>query len=215
MLPETLKADVLDIASIARACPENLQERCFELLLSHYLDGLSTTAAKDKEGIPQEQAPAHIQDSTESTSSGQPNASQPSSEQDLTVNDVHVKARKFLEKYGRSVADLNQLFYKEGDEFKPLYEDLRTTKIAESQIRLALLAALKEGITTGDFVFDGEQVRVECQVRKCYDKANFAATFKRNAVLFDAFDSYHSESPNVKLSEAGKEQLSGLIIELG
>jgi hypothetical protein len=215
MLPEDLKADVLEIASIAKACPDNLQERCFELLLSHYLDGLGATAPKNEERAPQERAPEHDQGSADSATNGQASVSSSSSGQDLTASDLHLKARKFLEKYGRSVADLNQLFYKEGEEFKPLYEDLKTTKITESQIRLALLAALKEGIKTGDFVFDGEKVRAECQVRKCYDQANFAATFKRNATLFDAFDSYDSESPKVRLSEAGKEQLSGLIVDLG
>ena len=130
------------------------------------------------------------------------------------LTDVHVKARRFLEKYGRTIAELNQLFYKEGEELMPLYEDLKTTKITESQIRLALLAALKEGIKTGDFVFNGESVRTDCQVRKCYDQANFAATFKRNATLFDGFEAYDSESPKVRLSESGKEFLSGLIVEL-
>jgi hypothetical protein len=215
MLPEDLKADVLEIASIAKGCPDNLQERCFELLLSHYLDGLRATAPEKDEAAPPTRPPERDQGSADSTSNGQPSASPSSSGQDLTTGDLHLKARKFLEKYGRSLADLNQLFYKEGDEFKPLYEDLKTTKITESQIRLALLAALKEGIKTGDFVFDGEKVRAECQLRKCYDQANFAATFKRNAALFDAFESYDSELPKVRLSEAGKEQLSALVKDLG
>src|ERR1035437_1316759 len=194
MLPEDLKADVLEIATIAKGCPDNLQERCFELLLSHYLDGLSATAPKKKdEAVPPAQASESDHGEADSTSNGQPSPT-PSSSQDLTIADLHLKARRFLEKYSRSVADLNQIFYKEGDDLKPLYEDLKTTKITESQIRLALLAALKEGIKTGDFVFDGETVRAECQLRKCYDKANFAATFKRNAALFDAFESYDSES---------------------
>jgi hypothetical protein len=119
-----------------------------------------------------------------------------------------------LEKYGRSIDDLNQLFYKEGDDLKPLYEDLKTTKSTESQIRIALLAALREGLKSGDFVFDGELVRAECQLRKCLDKKNFAAIFKRNASLFDAFESYVADTPKVRLSESGKEQLSNLIAEL-
>ena len=132
----------------------------------------------------------------------------------MTLAGLPIKARKFLEKYGRSIDDLKQLFYKDGEDITPLYEDLKTTKITESQIRISLLAALREGMKTGEVVFDGESVRTECQLRKCYDKANFAAIFKRNAVLFDGFEAYDPESPKVRLSEGGKEQLSNLIVEL-
>ena len=215
MLPEDLKVDVLEIAAIAKACPENLQERCFELLLSRYLEGISTPKPSSKE---QQQPPPlrpeeDLGEGSKPAGNPPPTGSAPT-DQDLALADVHVKARKFLEKYGRTIADLNQLFYKEGEELMPLYEDLKTTKITESQVRIALLAALKEGIKTGDFIFDGEAVRAECQVRKCYDKANFAAVFKRNATLFDGFEAYDSESPRIRLSESGKELLSGLIVEL-
>jgi hypothetical protein len=211
MLPEGLKTDVLEIAEIAKACPDNLQERCFELLLSRYLEGLAPTAPAKNGKTEQSLPPNKGNDSTESAPNPNSNGN---ADQDLALADLHVKARKFLEKYQRTIADLNQLFYKDGDELKPLYEDLKTTKVSESQIRIALLAALKEGIQTGDFIFDGEAVRSECQVRKCYDKANFAATFKRNATLFDGFEAYDSEASKIRLSESGKEMLSGLIVEL-
>lgn len=216
MLPEDLKADVLEIAAIAKACPENLQGRCFELLLSRYLEGLASPKSNGKaQQQPPPPPPAeNPAENPKPSGNAAPAGNGSSADQDLVLVDVHVKARKFLEKYGRTIADLNQLFYKEGEELMPLYEDLKTTKVTESQIRLALLAALKEGIKTGDFVFDGESVRTDCQVRKCYDKANFAATFKRNATLFDGFEAYGSESPRVRLSESGKELLSGLIVEL-
>jgi len=212
MLPQDLKTNVLEIAEIAKACPDNLQAKCFELLLSRYLEGLPTPATppKVKEKTPPDDAQQELSQQSEGTGNGGGGGT----EQDLTSADLHVKTRKFLEKYGRTITDLNQLFYKENNELKPLYEDLKTTKITESQIRIALLAALKEGIGTGEFVFDGEAVRTECQVRKCYDKANFAAIFKRNAGLFDAFDSYDPDSPKIRLSESGKELLSGLIVEL-
>ena len=210
MLPEGLKTDVLEIAEIAKACPDNLQERCFELLLSRYLEGLAPTAPPKTEKTEQPPPPK----GNESTEPASGANSKGNTEQDLTLADLHVKARKFLEKYQRTIADINQLFYKEGDDLKPLYEDLKSTKISENQIRIALLAALKEGIRTGEFTFDGEAVRSECQVRKCYDKANFAANFKRNATLFDGFEAYDSEAPKIRLAESGKEMLSGLIAEL-
>jgi hypothetical protein len=215
MLPEDLKTDVLELAAIAKACPENLQERCFDLLLSNYLDRI----AKPKH-IKADAAAVHSTETIPQIKSGESNivdnanGGAAPTDQDLTLAGLPIKARKFLEKYGRSIDDLNQLFYKEGDDFKPLYEDLKTTKITESQIRIALLAALREGLRSGDFIFDGEMVRSECQLRKCLDKGNFAAIFKRNSLLFDGFEAYDPDSPKVRLSEAGKEQLSKLIAEL-
>jgi hypothetical protein len=34
---QDLKARVLEFASIAKECPDNLQEKCFELLLTDFL----------------------------------------------------------------------------------------------------------------------------------------------------------------------------------
>jgi hypothetical protein len=137
---------------------------------------------------------------------------------DLTLKDLHVKAKKFLQKYGTTLEDLNQIFYKEGsgDEGKllPLYEDLKTTKAAESQVRIALMQALESGIKTGEFEFDGEAVRKECQTRKCYDMNNFSANFKNSSDLFDGFEKYDKQEPTIKLSDAGRKALAKAISEL-
>lgn len=111
-----------------------------------------------------------------------------SSGSDLAMTDLHIKAKKFLEKTGTTLDELNQVLYKEGDALLPLYEDLKTTKVSESQVRIGLLLALANGIRIGEFEFDGEAVRRECQTRKCYDPGNFAVNFKNNASLFDGFE---------------------------
>lgn len=215
MLSEDLKTDVLELAAIARECPENLQERCFELLLSRYLDNVAKSAPSKVESATPPPTEPTLQDNSGAAGAGAGSGGGPApADQDLTLAGLPIKARKFLEKYERSIDDLNQLFYKDGEDVTPLYEDLKTTKITESQIRISLLAALREGIKTGEFVFDGESVRAECQLRKFYDKANFAAIFKRHAALFDGFEAYDPESPKVRLSEGGKQQLSNLIVEL-
>lgn len=128
---------------------------------------------------------------------------------------MHLKVRRFLQKYNLTLEDLNQIYYKQGAEILPLYEDLRTTRMAESQIRIALLQALRAAISTGDFEFDGEEVRAETRARKCYDRGNFTANFKNSASLFDGFQKYEKKSPVVRLSEDGRSELAGLIRELG
>jgi hypothetical protein len=219
MEPENLKADVLELAAIAQECPETLREKCFELLLTHYLREVEVREAglpksSDKGGAlasPQQAGSAEANGGAPQSAVTMP---PPPSQEDITLTDIHIRARKFLEKYQLTIADLNQLFYKDGGEFRPLYEDLKTTKAAESQIRIALLQALLCGMNSGDFQFDGETVRKDCQTRKCYDVGNFSANFKNNTTLFDAFEKYEKQSPLIKLSEAGGEQLAALITEL-
>jgi hypothetical protein len=126
----------------------------------------------------------------------------------LLPKDVHVKVRKFLEQHQLEMSHINQLFYKEGDLVKPLYDDLKTTKIAESQIRIALLQALDRSTKSGEFTFNRETVRQECQTRKCYDSANFASNFKVKSQLFEEYD---KDTPQLRLSDAGKTELASLI----
>ncbi len=124
--------------------------------------------------------------------------------------DLHLKARRFLEKHALSVDQINNLFYKEDGDLKPLFEDLKTSRMAEAQIRIALLQALKSGLVAGDFVASVELVRQECAARKCYDSANFSANFKNNATFFD-FDIWSKEVKSLQLSDSGRKELAELI----
>jgi hypothetical protein len=186
-----------------------LQEKCFELLLRHYLDSLSGPGV---EATPASAAPAPIVARAEE---GTPAETLSKGQEDIEPTDLHLKARRFLERFSLTLDDVNQVFYKEAGEFLPLYEDLKTTRTSECQTRIALLAAFRSAMATGDFVFSGEAVRAECQTRKCYDQANFASNFRNKAELFEAFDKYDSRSPRVQLSEEGRKALAALIKELG
>ena len=205
-MSEDLKARVLELAAIAKQCPENLQEKCFELLLRHYLDSLLVPKTPPKPSEPKSQ-PEHEKEKKLSDENGK-------GQDDLKVSDLHVKIRKFLDKYSLRIDHLNQIFYKEGEEVRPLYEDLKTTKAKESQLRIAFLQALQTAIKTGNFEFNGENVRNECQIRKCYDVANFAANFKTSAGLLEGFSDYDKNSPVIRLSEEGRKKLADLIQEL-
>ena len=215
MLPPDLKQDVLDLAAIAQQCPESLQRRCFELLLSRYLDGLSAPASTSNANLDANAPPIPKNpEAADAADSGEEAAKPQLPNSDLTMMDLHTKAKKFLEKTGTTLEELNQVLYKEGNALLPLYEDLKTTKLAESQIRVGLLLALANGIKTGEFEFDGEAVRKECQTRKCYDGGNFAVNFKNSAGLFDGLEKYDKQSPAIKLSEEGRKELAKAIKEL-
>ena len=204
---ETLKEKVLEFIAVARDCPEPFQVKCFELLLSDYLAyQRSRSGEKEKKTSEKKETAAE-----EKTEKGVKRVTQ---QEDIQETDLHVKARQFLKKSSLGIEDINQLFYKEEGNFLPLYDDLKTTKTAESQIRIALLHALLNGMHKGDFEFNGESVREEAQMRKCYDIANFAANFKHNQILFEGFDKYSKSNPTMRLSAEGKERLAVIIQDL-
>jgi hypothetical protein len=136
-----------------------------------------------------------------------------STQHDLLKTDLHVKVSRFLEKHGLDVEHLNQLFYKEDDRILPLYEDLKTTRVSESQVRITLLQCLLNAITTGEFQTTVENARVEASTRKCYDKNNWGNNYTNNAGLFD-FDKYARTVKTISLSEAGRKALADVIKEL-
>jgi len=193
-----LKDKVLEIASIAKGCPDNLQEKCFELLLKDFLEKQSSPppAALEEQVVVDSQKGAEAQ------------------QEDLSEKDLHLKTRKFLQSNKLTMDHINQIFYKEGDKILPLYDDLKTTKASESQLRIAMLQALKNGMHSGEFEFNGEEVREECQLRKCYDAPNFAANFKNNKDYFEDFTKYKKKSPVIRLSTEGKSALAVVIGEL-
>jgi hypothetical protein len=205
-----VKEQILEIAEIAKACPENLQPICFELLLKDYLNSRaperesksdsSEPTKKTAELAGQEQEPV----ATEGLGKGQ---------DDVSEGDLHVKARRFLEKYDLKISQLNNLYYKENGEILPLYDNMKTTRVAESQMRVALLQALRQAFATGDFECAVEAVRDDCEARKCYDSSNWGNNFKNNATLFD-FTTFNKSIKTVRLSERGKKELADLISEL-
>lgn len=205
---ESLKQKVMEFVAIARECPEPLQEKCFELLLSDYLAHQRPSSGdKEKKAMDKKEI-------TTVEKSGEKGAKKAAQQEDIAETDLHVKARQFLKKSGLGIEHINQLFYKEEGNFLPLYDDLKTSKAAESQIRIALLHALLKGMHNGDFEFNGEFVREEAQMRKCYDQANFTANFKHNQTLFDGFDKYSKRNPTIRLSAEGKEKLAEIIKDL-
>jgi hypothetical protein len=199
-----LKDKVSEFISIAKDCPENLQGKCFELLLKDYLDKQSPPQSghKNPEGKKDDDKKKIPPDENNNN------------QEDFKEKDLHVKTKKFLHDNGLSIPLINQIFYKEGEKILPLFDDLKTTKISECQIRIALLQSFQNAIHSGEFEFNGENVREECNLRKCYDPNNFATNFKYSAALFDNFEKLDKKKPTIRLSAEGKMALASVIKEL-
>lgn len=191
-----VKQDMVEILGIVKMCPEPLQEKCFELLVSGLLqDG---NRSKQVRKPAQELTPDAPLDTPPATTGD-----------DIVEADLHTKVRRFLSKEGIAIDQINVLYYKEDGEIRPLYETPGTHKMAEAQIRLALLTAFENALPNGDFCFDVETVRTRSQDMKCYDSANFAANFKNSAALFDNFT--YKKGGTGELSSDGKKELATAI----
>jgi hypothetical protein len=208
---EDLKKEVKKILEITKDCPENLQQTCFEILLRDFLESRKRDERTIKESTgATSKTSKQIQAEKETMTTPKATAGQGS---DLTISELHLKARKFIEKYKISIEQLNQIFYKEGDKILPLFDDLKTTRTSESQIRVALLIALVNALLSGEFEANVEEVRAQCQARKSYDTNNWSNNFQHNASLFD-FVKFNKGVKIVRLSETGKKELADLIEEL-
>jgi hypothetical protein len=209
MVMAEIKNKVKEIADIAASLPENLQQQCFELLLKHFL------ASRIQKVSPESEAGGHLDKGGEKPSKPAENTFEETTtvQSDLTTSDLHVKLRRFMEKYNVTLAELNNLFYKEGENILPLYDDLKTIRMSETQTRIALLQSIQNAFKSGEFQSAVDSIRNECRDRKCLDSTNFAANFKNNRSLYD-FGKYTKETSVIRLSEDGRKELSQLIKEL-
>lgn len=219
-----LKEEVRDIVEIVALVPEPLKAMCFEMLLKDVLakrhgshkpssHSLAPPALEPKiEKI--DSSPTTAGDSTESATSPIPGV-QPTINggSNITMSDLHMKTKKFMEKGGLTLENINNVFYKEGDKFELLVTDFGATTMAGGQLRIAYMQALQRALMDGEFTTTVEAVREECKMRKCYDSPNFATNFKKSAVHFD-FGEWTKDVIELRLSEEGKKALAEVIKKL-
>ena len=208
---EKIKSEILDIIDIVNKCPESLQERCFEVLLNCCISSTTVTkqTCNDFNEIDRNDNKQNIENSTNEQDNN--NVSN-----DISINDFHIKIRKFLNTNEIDISLINNLFYKEDNKIKPLYDSLNSTKMSESQIRIALLIAFENSFidNDGEMYFYGEEVRERCKIMKCYDGPNFVAIFKNNSELFDNWDGKYNKDTKYVISTSGKKKLADTLKNL-
>ncbi|MBI4764968.1 MAG: hypothetical protein HY787_10225 [Deltaproteobacteria bacterium] len=177
------------IVELCKTVPEEFRQKCFELLLQHSLQATEPT---------NKLVPPPTDDQTHQT---------PPIKHKQFRLPMDVKA--FLSQYGIEDSLLWKLFLIEGTEIRPIY-NLKTTKKAKAQISLALLMALQNAISTGQFQVDIEELRKQCGEHKCYDSPNFMKNLKLNEKFFKEVS---SDKPLI-LSPDGKSDLADLLEEM-
>jgi len=211
------KERLKEIVELVELVPEQFKNQCFELLLKEAIEAsrvVRVPSGEEGNGLDRNKAAvADIEgagDGEEKRSSGGHSGSQA----EIVNSDLHLKTRRFMERNGIDIARINELFYKEDGEIKPLVEDYGSTKMAQCQIRIALFRALKNALPTGEFVTSVEAVKLECVDRKTFDGPNWSKNFKQNATLFD-FEDFSRDVVELRLTEDGKQELANIISQLG
>lgn len=185
-----LKGELKQIVELVESVPERYRERCFDLLFSQLLSG-QAPAAKDKEDVsPKNQDPNKLKGGDELT--------------------LPAKIRTFIRRYGISEEQLRSVVMVEAGEVHFIHEP-KDVKNATGQMQWAFLLALKSGLLGNDMAVDPEGVRSMCIEKGFYDKANFAAIFKRapNKDMFNGL--LESQGQPRKLTAKGEEKLAELI----
>jgi hypothetical protein len=181
---QELESKITELVAISEKLPERYREKCFEILLHHYLQ---TDRLNSNESV----GPSEVEVPPEPTKFSIP---------------LDVKA--FLTQYGVAESDIPKLFYIEGPEIRPIYNLKKKDVIADAQIQLALLKAFENALRPGGmFEFSFDDVKKLCLDHKVYDSSNFKANFRNNARFFRGLKT----EKHVELSPDGKSELAETI----
>lgn len=167
-----LKEQIQEVSKIAASMPEEFRQKCFELLMTHVLNS---------SGAPLPPLP-HLLGSAIPFTAVPPAPLSPigySGAPPMTalLTAFVKKIGLTQEQFGRVLGYVhgNVVFYREPEAGK---------NNAQSQIDWALLLALKNAITQGHFIVDGEEVRLVCQEKGIFERRNFYPNFRKHADYF-------------------------------
>lgn len=191
MKKEDFAKEIKEIVELVKMCPQNLQEKCFEILLSHVLS--------QKEGL---HAPSGIKGEAADKSSGDTQRIPP---------EVKKRLNAFSGQHKLSETEIYKVFsVDETGNVDIIVTDLRSKKVAQQQRRLALLIGVKHQLADGSFDVPKDELREACVTYGPYDAANFGANLKNMKEIFAGF----KPTATNRLSPLGKSHAAELIKEL-
>ncbi len=190
-----LKSSIKEIVDIAASIPEPFRNKCFEVLLNSLLG---------------EQRPGATEDAraTEPFKQVEP-TKKPAG---IASSSIPMTAplRVLMTKTGISEEELRRVILVSGGEVHFIREP-HPNKVIEGQMEWSLLLALKNAVLNNAMTTDPEEVRSKCQDAGFYDKANFAANFKRDKIAKLFKSSLVPQGQAVALSSEGQDTLGKLI----
>jgi len=184
---EKLRVPIQDIITFTNTLDEKYREKCFEVLLTFFLNnnGLKSPSLSSNEKNKSQITPIK------------------------TSSNLPIDIMAFLTQNAIPEESISKLFYRAGNEVRPIYI-IKEARKATAQIQIALLTAFENALTKPEnmFEFSIEEVRTRCTDQNKYDTNNFKPTFRNNATLFkDLADEEH-----IKLTPEGKKELAKTIL---
>lgn len=182
------------ILELVSKCPKELQEKCFEMLLSGYV--------QIEIGITKPSSPAAQASSSQSsqTSTAQPESHVPPA--------VLPRFRNTAKRIGVPIEKLEALFDFSVDPFLLHALTLPGKNNAEKTRQVALLAASRSYLATGAWSADWQEVKSLCVDYNCYDAPNHAVNLKKGAN--SVFKNVEPQKP-VELSSDGIQEAEKLL----
>jgi len=192
---ENLNAQVKEIWEATAGVPENLREKCFEILLNRLIPSNPGQFNGSENPVSQ-----HSDDPSVRTGEAYPFSG-------------HMRA--FMRRTQVTGENIFNILIVDDGEVHFTSEPEANTK-AQGVLQWALLLALRNALVSekGELRVDPEELRSICQEKGYYDK-NFTTTIKnkKNAPLFGGM--LEPKGDARKLSPKGEEKLGDLIRELG
>lgn len=188
-----LKTEIKEIAEIAEMVPEPFRLKCFETLLGRLLASESPAVAAA--AAPPAPPP--------------PAASQPPLPAS-TPFAIPTQLRVLMQRTALTEEDIRKVvLVADGDVH--FIKEPAGKKIAEGQTDWALLLALKNCILNDSLTVDPETVRSVCQDKGYYDRANFAAIFKRGNYAKFFKGPMEAQGQPQGLTNEGQTELANLV----
>jgi len=187
---DNLKKEIKDILELVKLCPDQLKEKCFEILLSHFLEtqkqlsGPIAPPGKDSGAV-----------------TTKPNVPE----------DILKRVRVFSGQHNIKIEEVEKSFsFDDLGNVNIEVTDLKTAKTTQKQRRLALLIGLRHLFLEGSLEVPTQELREMCVTYATYDAPNFSTNLKNMSAIFAGFKS----GSNNKLSPLGKKEAADLIKEL-
>lgn len=185
------KPQLEQILALVKLCPENLQEKCFELLLNAYLAKGKAPAAAPAEPLR--------------------NTKEEADENEKTYVIPEAIKTRFMSLASRtkvSVDKAAELFDFNADPFTYHALVVPGTSKAERMKNLALMLALKSYLTTTAWTADWKEFRAACIDHGCWDQGN-APSIMKNDWFKNA-----SAATDITLTSSGTKAAEALFAKL-
>lgn len=189
--------EIKKILKLVETCPETLQPKAFEILLSGYVQSRLHAQIQAPLEVGQKTHIA-IGNSTSPPPSGVP-------------PEILPRLQAMAKRRSIDLARLSALFDFSSDPvtFVPLH--IEGAKTLERIRKVALAVAARTFILNGKWAADWAEIKAMCTHQNCYDQANFAATLKKGkGEIFKSVD----VGKSVELSAPGTDQAEQLLATL-